>query len=99
MEKRFGGKNMSDIYKIIEKLCNNENITKEEQGLVEEYLKSGRDLIGGINKQNEKWKESGINPRELSDDGFARDILAFEGPEKFIEGRSLKAGLMVNNSA
>jgi hypothetical protein len=80
---------MSNIYKIIERLCNDKDITEEEQGLVKEYLKSGDDLIKHINKYNEKWKKSGIDPRELSGDGFARDILVFEGAENFIEGRSL----------
>ena len=82
---------MNNVHKIIEGLCNNENITREEQGLVKEYLKSGNDLIEHINKYNEEWKKSGIDPRELSGDGFAKDILVSEGAEKFIEGRSLTA--------
>ena len=64
-------------------------MTKEEQRLVEEYLKSGNDLIEHLNKHNEKWKRSGIDFCELSGDGFAIDILIFEGVEKFIKGRSL----------
>ncbi len=79
---------MSNIYEIIKRLCKDKDITKEEQRLVKEYLESGNDLIEHLNKYNEKWKRSGIDPRELSDDGFARDILIFEGPEKFIKGRS-----------
>ena len=80
---------MYNIHEIIKRLCNNENITKKEQKLVKEYLRNGKNLIEDINKQNEEWKESGINPCELSSDGFAGDILIFEGPEKLIEGRSL----------
>lgn len=81
---------MSNIYEIIERLCNDESITKEEQELVREYLESGTSFIEHLKEQNEDWDKSGIDFRELSGDGFARDIVIFEGPENFIEGRSSK---------
>jgi len=93
MEKRFGGmsvkrsEKLGIIYGAIEKLYNDKSITEEELKLVEEYIKDGDSLARHLKKWNEKWKKSGIDLQELSGDGFARDIVVFEGEEKFIKGR------------
>ena len=81
-------KELGIIYGAIEKLCNNKSITEKELELVEEHIKDGDSLTQHLKKGNEKWKESGIDPQKLSGDGFAKDIVVFEGEEKFIKGRS-----------
>ena len=78
------------IDEILGKLCNDRDITKEELNLVEKYIELGVSLIEHLNKQNEDWRESGINLREISGDGFARMDIARLGPEKWLDSRAEK---------
>ena len=55
---------MSNIYEIIERLCDDKDVTEEEQRLVKEYLENGRSLIKHLREYNETkngnyWVENG----------------------------------------
>ncbi|MCK5466040.1 hypothetical protein KAI56_00890 [Candidatus Parcubacteria bacterium] len=78
------------IHGAIEKLCNDEDITKEELKLVKEELEIYDGFVKHLDEWNEYQKVFGIDLRKLSGDGFARDDVLALGPKKWLNLRSEK---------
>lgn len=79
---------LEKIYKIIERLCKGEDITEEDLKLVKEYIKLQDGFIEYLNKWGEDWKKFGIDFREISGDGWARENITELGQEKFLDLRA-----------
>lgn len=81
-------KELSEIDEIIKKLCNDKKIEEKEIELLKKYLESCNNFIWDLKRQQRRWKASGINYEELSDDGWAKDSIVSVGPEKWLELRA-----------